>query len=105
MPYLLVLGLAAAWQSGVTWAPWALGIVLALLAIYAWREILTRRARPKPEGYVGKFRRADGSVVHVARMASGRLWAASDTQPPENLGYVEGRDLMRWQKLATTPDG
>jgi hypothetical protein len=61
--------------------------------------------RPKPEGYVGKFRRPDGSVVHVARLGDARLTVVSDTQPPEDLGNVDGRELTRWQKLATEPDG
>ena len=63
--------------------------------------------RPKPEGYVGRFRRPDDEVVHVARV-HGRLMVISEEAPgvmPRALGDVDGRALMRWHRLATSPDG
>jgi hypothetical protein len=62
---------------------------------------------PRPEGYIGKFRRLDGSLAHVFRLPSGKLWAASDEKPgvrPVDLGYISGRDLAVWTKLSSEAD-
>lgn len=61
--------------------------------------------RPKPDGYVGLFRRSDGRVVHVARVR-GRLMVVSDEPPavrPSDLGGTTGRELFGWEKLASSP--
>lgn len=76
---------------------------LASSPIWLW-FVLRQPRRKRPDGYVGKFKRPDGVVIHVARMESGKLWAASDTQPPEEIGYVNGRDVMRWERLGVEPD-
>lgn len=78
--------------------------ILFIKVLYDFHETHQPK-RPKPEGYVGRFRRSDGRVVHVARLKDGKLMVASDTQPPRDLGSVDGRELIRWTKLATTPDG
>jgi hypothetical protein len=97
---MIVTGAAAS-------SPWITIPTLVVITLLSCWAVLTDKNPPrsKPDGYVGKFRRADGTVIHVARMPSGRLWAASDTQPPVEVGYVEGRDVARWQKLAGEPDG
>lgn len=92
------------------WLPIGLAVCigiyeLAFHAVGLIERFTGKRHRPKPDNYVGKFRQPDGTIIHIARMASGRLWAASDTQPPVEVGYVDGRDVARWEKLATTPDG
>jgi hypothetical protein len=101
----LFIALAYAGQSGVAVASWLTAGMMAVTAFaviwWMWRP--ARRA--KPEGYVGKFQRPDGTVVHVARLRDARLTVVSDTQPPQDLGNVEGRELTHWQKLATEPDG
>ena len=84
----------------------ALGMV-ALAAVSAFVVWFAAKddQRPTPRDYTGKFRRPDGRIVHVARMRDGKLMVASDTQPPVDLGNVDGRELLRWEKLATSPDG
>lgn len=77
----------------------ALGTVISWVGLFAWPS-----DRPRPDGYVGRFRRPDGTEVHVGRVG-GNLMVVSDTQPPIDLGNVSGRDLLHWEKLASTPDG
>ncbi len=75
--------------------------------ILVYRHVIRRTPRPKPEGYVGRFRRPDGLEVHVARV-NGRLMVIQDTEDgelPLNLGNVSGRDLLKWHKVSSTPDG
>lgn len=103
--YPAAIGAMFAAQAGAPYAWWFVGLFMAINAGGACWYIIRRSAHPKPEGYLGKFRRSDGTTVHVARMASGRLWVASDTQPPEEIGYVNGRELAQWQKLSNAPDG
>ena len=86
----------------IWWWLIVLGLAVTPIAL-AW-VIFGKFKRPKPDGYVGRYRRADGSEVHVARV-NGRLMVASGDQPPRDLGDVSGRDLLRWERLATTPDG
>ena len=84
----------------------AIAYLLVFTPLSFWYVVFRMKIkRPRPDNYVGKFRRPDGTIVHVARMPSGRLWAASDTQPPQEIGYVAGRELVGWRKLSTTPDG
>lgn len=85
---------------------WAVlgAIWLLVVTPLAWFFVL-RHKNPdeKPAGYVGRFRRADGTTVHVARLPNNTLMVASDTQPPEDLGTVSGRELARWRKVGTEP--
>jgi hypothetical protein len=63
--------------------------------------------RATPDGYVGRFRRPGGDEVHVARV-NGRLMLISQEPPgvePRDLGDVDGREMMTWQRLGTRPDG
>lgn len=87
---------------------WLMILLYGIITPFCFYWVVIRRRRSKPEGYVGKFRRRDGRIVHVMRDESGRLWAASEEAPgvmPEHLGYVNGREISQWHKLATTPDG
>ena len=82
-------------------------IIYALVLFFGFLDKYFPIKRKKPDGYVGRFKRPDGSVVHVARVG-GDLVVASEEPPgvfPKDLGNVSGRDLMKWKKLATTPDG
>jgi cobalamin synthase len=91
-------------NSTIRW--WVLLFWLVVVTPVAWFFVLRHRnVRAKPEGYVGKFRRTDGEIVHVARLPGGTLMVASETQPPQDLGSVSGPELARWEKLATEPDG
>lgn len=88
------------------------GFILWCLGVAAVIQYFNRRSHPtrsKPEGYVGKFRRPDGEIVHVARLKDGKLTVASEPaepgEPSRFLGTIDGRELMSWHKLATTPDG
>lgn len=70
--------------------------------------VIKPHIRLKPEGYIGKFQRPDGQIVHVSRMPSGSLWVASEESPgtePQEIGYVSGRELTTYHKLSATPDG
>lgn len=69
---------------------------------------LFRDGRASPAGYIGKFRRGDGTIVHVSRLPDRTLMVISEERPgvmPRDLGTVTGRELAAWQKLASTPDG
>jgi hypothetical protein len=82
------------------------GLFVAVTSVgTALRWLLMGRA-PRPDGYVGRFRRPDGVVVHVARV-KGRLMMASvvpEGVMPVDLGDVNGKELLGWERLATTPD-
>lgn len=78
-----------------------------VLAFYLWWIFWHRYWRPKPDGYVGRFKGPDGSIVHVLRLV-GEFMVISEEKPgvmPRDLGNVSGRTLMRWEKLSSSPDG
>jgi hypothetical protein len=68
---------------------------------------LPRQRRQKPPGYIGKFRRPDGSLVHVARLPDHQVMVVSEAEPgmqPRDLGTVTGPELAHWEKVGVTPD-
>lgn len=88
--------------TALLWLYW-----LGSLAAFVYFVFIRRHVRRKPDGYVGRFRQPDGRVVHVARV-EGQLMVISEEPPgvlPKNLGNVSGRELLRWHKLSSTPDG
>jgi hypothetical protein len=92
------------------WGHWLgffwVGIVTPASIIYAF--FIHKVKRRTPAGYIGKYRRPDGLVVHVSRFPGGQLYAMTDEAPgvqPRDLGYVDGREITRWTKLSATPDG
>lgn len=115
---LALLGFTAYFTVGYLGLPWLDTVLPAplpnLLALaYAFGPVVYFLAfyqgqRTKPAGYVGRFQRPDGEVVHVARLEDGTLMVISEEAAgvtPRDLGTVSGRDLARWHKLASTPDG
>jgi hypothetical protein len=83
---------------------WGTGIVVMAYGVHWLEPRLPHPPRAKPEGYIGRFRRPDGTVVHVARLETRNLMVISDDQPPQDLGTVTGPELAHWEKVATTPD-
>lgn len=94
------------WQYPGTYLVFFFYAVIVPASLY-WAFFIDHH-RSKPDNYVGKFQRPDGSIVHVARMPSGELWACTDEPPgvmPKPIGYVSGREVIQWHKLSSTPDG
>lgn len=104
--WALLLGLAAEHGvGGVHPLAWGcLGLVGPFILAALW-DHYRRAPRLSPRGYIGRFKRPDGVVVHIGRLPSGLYAMASDEQPPRDLGRVKGRDFVTWVKLAHTPDG
>lgn len=107
-PILIVIA-SLTGTSGLVLAAWGMfepvllvgGFIVGVYLIFIRKD-----ARPKPDGYVGFFRRPDGLEVHVSRV-NGQLMVISEEKPgvfPRNLGNVTGRDLVGWTKLRATPD-
>jgi hypothetical protein len=93
LPTPVAQGIVGAWV--------VLGVPVGLYVV------VKQHVRPKPEGYVGRYRRPTGDVVHVIR-TNGRLMVASEERPgirPRDLGNVNGRELLRWDLLGRSPDG
>lgn len=70
--------------------------------------VILKHPRSKPEGYIGRFRMPSGEEVHVARMPDRTLLVISEETAgvtPRSLGTVSGPELVKWEKLSTTPDG
>lgn len=71
---------------------------------------LARRLFPRQKfpGYLGRFRRLDGSEVHLCRLPSGRLMIVSQERPgvqARDIGTATAAEVLTWEKLATSPDG
>jgi hypothetical protein len=111
---VFLVGAAVVWlpllaaQSGLIAVPTepqvialAVGSALTTFAVWFWPA-----NRSKPDGYVGRFRRPDGVVVHVIRHAGGLMVATEEPQGKKarDLGNVSGRELARWEKLGSAPD-
>ncbi len=84
------------------------GFVFGMYMVFVYKG-----QRPRPRGYVGRFRKPDGEVVHVCRLPSGDFYVLKDSNKPPwasernpvDLGLVSGREIVTWEKLADTPDG